>query len=277
MGEAARIEQGWAARLRLGFERAGRRTLLARRERQGPLSVQRTLYPEGDLAHVYLLHPPGGVAGGDRLDVTVNSDARSQALITTPGATKFYRSAGADACQRQHLRVHDGATLEWLPQENILFPGARAHLYTRVDLSASARFIGWELHCLGRPVIAETFDHGAVSFALAIHREGRPWLLDRLRVDTASTHSRAAGLRGWPVFGTLCATPVDAPLLEHLRAQVPGEDGDCWGLTRLDDLLVARWMGDSTERARRWFEALWRALRPEVIGRAPCIPRIWNT
>ena len=143
----------WPARLALGFSPRHDRTELVQRRRSGPLSIQRPFFPEGDTCHVYLLHPPGGVAGGDDLDVRVSMDPSARALITTPGATKFYRTRGPDATVRQTLEVGDGAVLEWLPQENIFFPGADADVTTEFHLRGSARLAAWEIQCLGLSLI----------------------------------------------------------------------------------------------------------------------------
>src|SRR6476620_11342443 len=116
---------GWEAALDLEFAARGARTILARRASIGPLVVQRPFYPEGDVAHVYLVHPPGGVVGGDQLRLNVLAREGAHALITTPAATKFYRSDGRVAHQRQEI-VADAASIEWLPQETIVFPDARA-------------------------------------------------------------------------------------------------------------------------------------------------------
>ena len=114
---------GWEASLELGFERRAERTVLAQRRQRGPLAVQRTFHPEGDTCHLYLLHPPGGVAGGDRLVIDTRLKPGARALVTTPGATKFYNSIGPEASQLQRFSIDEGC-LEWLPQENIFFPDA---------------------------------------------------------------------------------------------------------------------------------------------------------
>lgn len=268
------VGQGWQAHLRLGFRRGPDRTVLAERERKGPLGVQRAFYPEGDHCHLYLLHPPGGVAGGDRLEIETKVTEGAGALVTTPGATKFYRSVGPEARQEQHLRVTGGA-LEWLPQENILFPGAHAVLSTTVGLEDDARFVGWEINCLGRPVNDERFEQGRAEFRFRLLKDGLPLLIERQVVEGKASLNGAANLRGHPVFGSLYAYAGDAGLLKTVREAMdePAEIG----LTLVDGLLIARYLGDSTEQCRKLFARIWALIRPKVIGRAPCAPRIWNT
>lgn len=276
---AATAEQthgGWRANLRLGFRRVPGKTVLSERLREGPLSVQRAFYPEGDLCHVYLLHPPGGVAGGDSLTISAELRANTSALITTPGATKFYRSIGTPAYQRQTLKVSDG-TLEWLPQENIFFPGAQAELSTSVELEGDASFIGWEINCLGRPVNHEPFDHGRALFKFSLYRDGIPVLHERLVIEEENDRLSAAGLRGHPVFGTLYATTDNTALLDTIREAIPEQYRHQFGISLVDGLLIARYMGDSTETVRRLFTTVWKILRPAILSRAPCEPRIWNT
>lgn len=273
---AERAESGWCAKLRLGFRKSPGKTLLADRFHQGPLAVQKALYPEGDLCHVYLLHPPGGVAGGDSLDISAAVSCGASALVTTPGATKFYRSAGPCARQYQTLEISDGA-LEWLPQENILFPGAKARLHTSVNLFGSAAFIGWEIHCLGRPAVDERFDRGDAIFSFSLTRNGRPLLNERLVVDDEKSLRGAAGLRGNPVIGTLYATLEECIPLQQIRQEILAGHPHEVGVTQVDGLLIARYLGDSTERARRLFTEIWKLLRPAVLRRPPCVPRIWNT
>jgi len=268
------ITTGWQARLELGFGLRSGRTALVHRQQRGPLAVQRPFYPEGDTCHLYLLHPPGGVVGGDSLHIQAEVAEGAHALVTTPGATKFYLSAGDTAEQVQTLRVAPGAALEWLPRENIFFPGAITKLKTRIELSAGARFIGWETQCLGLPVNAERFDSGHAEFQLQIDFETRPLLLERLTV-TPERLNGAAGLRGLPVNATMVATPVGDAELEQVRAllaEVPSA-----GATLLDDLLVVRYLGDSTEQCGNLFITIWAAIRAAVIGRSPCPPRIWST
>jgi len=269
----------WPARLELGFSPRRDRTELVRRRRSGPLGIQRPFFPEGDTCHVYLLHPPGGVAGGDDLDVRVTTDPSARALITTPGATKFYRTRGPHATVRQTLEVGNGSVLEWLPQENIFFPGADANVATEIHLRGSARIAAWEIQCLGRPVIGERFEDGALDARLDLRRDGRPILRERLRVAGAGILDGASGLRGYPVSATLLMTAADAAFLSKARGIAePGADQQrVHGITLIEDVAVVRALADSTTSVRRLFGALWQAWRREVIGRSACTPRIWAT
>ncbi len=267
---------GWSAKLRLGFRRSPHKTLLAERHRQGPLAVQKALYPEGDVCHVYLLHPPGGVAGGDQLHVQAHLAAHTSALITTPGAAKFYRSVGPWAEQTQYLSVDNGC-LEWLPQENIFFPQAKAKLTTEVHLNQNARFIGWEINCLGRPVIQESFGAGKAIFQFRLYKDGLPLLLERLPVLDNTMLNGVANLRGQPVFASLYATPTDDKMLHIARATLPEQYKNQCAITCVDEVLIARYLGNSTEIARQLFVKIWTALRPLVLKREACVPRIWLT
>jgi urease accessory protein len=274
---ATSTPSGWNARLALGFATRAGRTRLIERHQRGPLAVQRPFHPEGAPCHCYLLHPPGGVVGGDRLEIAVSVESGAHALLTTPGATKLYRSTGAEACQTQQLRVAVDGILEWLPHENILFAGTHARLSTQVDLDPGARFIGWEVQALGRPANGERLTTGTADLSLAIRRAGRPLLLDRLRIDAGAGLDGPAGLRGFAVTGTLVATGADREDLATVRERTAIDSRILWGATLLDDLLVVRCLAPFTEPARRLFAAIWGILRPRLLSLPACPPRIWGT
>jgi len=275
------IEAGWIARLNLGYERRAEATVLAQRNHFGPLRVQKALYPEGpEVCHTLLLHPPAGIAGGDELEIVAAVADQAHALLTTPGAGKWYRSAGPWAFQRLNFEVGAGGMLEWLPQESIVFDGALANMQTRVALAEKACFIGWEVLCLGRRASGEHFSSGAMSLSTRIEREGRPIWLERGMLEGGSRLLQSpAGFAGYSVSATLLAAGagLDPALLAACRKQVPAEQGARYGLTLLPDVLVARYLGHSAEAARAWMVALWFLLRPTMAGREALIPRIWNT
>lgn len=273
----------WHASLRLGFARAGERTVLRENRHVGPLRVQKALYPEGqDLCQAILLHPPSGIAGGDRLTVAVTVDAGAQAQLTTPGAGKWYRSGGAEASQSVTLTVGKDALLEWLPQESIVFDGARARMETRVELAADSRYIGWDILCLGRAAAGERFTQGRFDLFYRVDRDNAPIWLERGGFSGSDPIlASPAGWAGATVCGTLLCTFPELPqqaagLLESCRDIAPA-DAARHGLSALPGLLVARYLGDSSEAGRQWFTALWQLLRPACCGRPAVLPRIWTT
>ena len=269
---------GWRAELALSFQRAQFRTVLARRRHRGPLLVQRPFYPGDGTCHVYLLHPPGGVVSGDSLAIDVTVGAAAHALVTTPAAGKFYRSAGPLARQSQVLRLGNGSTLEWLPQEAILFDGARVRCSTKVELAAGARFLGWEIACLGRPACAEAFDHGHLRQTFEVWRDNRPLWIERARIDGGSPLLYGAwGLAGQPVFATMVGVPAGAPELDTARAAPQGGIEGFFGATLVDEALVCRYLGPSVQEARARMLQIWEKLRPGFLGRHAAMPRIWRT
>jgi len=273
----------WHAELHLGFARQGERTVLRENRHRGPLRVQKSLYPEGDaVCQAILLHPPSGIAGGDHLAISAEVGAGTHAQLTTPGAGKWYRSGGAEASQSIDFTVGEGATLEWLPQETIVFDGARARMETRVSLASDSRYIGWDILCLGRAAAGERFEKGRFDLFFRVDRNNAPIWLERGGFDGNDPMlSSPAGWAGATVCGTLlCAFPElpqqAATLLEACRKINPA-DGANHGLSALPGILVVRYLGDSSEAARLWFAELWAILRPVCCGRPAVIPRIWNT
>jgi urease accessory protein len=203
--------------------------------------------------------------------------AGAHVLLTTPAASKFYRSAGASAWQGQALQVGEGAILEWLPQETIVFDGAQVENLTRVELAADARFIGWEVLCLGRPASGDMFCHGQLRQRFEIWREGRPLLLERGRWQGGGAELQARwGLQGQPVLGTMVVTGRFDEWLPALQEGLAAH-GRGFALTQLPELLVLRYLGDDAQQARGGFTAAWALLRPQLAGREAVIPRIWNT
>lgn len=271
--------EGWRARIALTFGVRREKTRVIASQRLGPLSVQRAFYPEDSVCHSYLLHPPGGVVGGDRLDVKVQVNSLAHALITTPGATKFYRSGGRLAHYHQHLQVDEDAALEWLPQENIFFPDSQLKMQTKIDLCATSRFIGWEIQCLGRPVIDEHFDRGQIRSSLKLSIDGKPLLIEHFNSQNDQLQRSTSGLRGSAMQATMFITSSDDMLLEQIRDNLLSFNHDqiVSGATRLDNLIVVRFLGPQTEPLLQQMVKVWQLVRPDVMGRKACLPRIWAT
>jgi urease accessory protein len=270
---------GWRATLALEYARRGARTVLAARRHDGPLVVQKPLYPEGDaVCHTIVVHPPGGIAGGDDIQLNARLDENAHAVLTTPGAGKWYRSVGPWARQCIHFDVSSGACLEWLPQENIIFNGARAELRTAVRLSAHASFISWEICCFGRTGSGETFASGRFRGRTFIERDNRPLWLENGRLEGGGAALQSSVvLAGQSVVGTLMAASdkLASGVLIACRALQP-MTGD-GAVTLLPGLFVGRYLGTSSEAAKNYFIELWHILRPVVAGRDAIDPRIWRT
>ena len=268
----------WRAQLALEYERRNQRTVLAARRHDGPLVVQKALYPEGDaVCHNIIVHPPAGILGGDSLEIDARVGAQAHTLLTTPGAAKWYRSAGAWAQQKNVFVVAQGACLEWLPQETIVYDGALARLQTEVRLDAGARYIGWEVLCLGRGT-GERFEHGQCQSSVTVLRDDKPLWLERGAIEAGGLlMTSPAGLNGKTVCGTLIAVTENVADVDLVVCRaVEAKSGET-AVTRLPGVMVARYLGDSSEAARQYFVAIWQRLRPVVAGRAAVTPRIWNT
>jgi urease accessory protein len=250
--------------------------------------VQRPFFPEGpSVCHVYVLHPPGGIVGGDDLKLDVDVAAGAHALVTTPAATKAYRTAGPAAALENRLRVAAGGALEWLPQETILYDGCDVALSTRVDLAPGAAFVGMDLVCFGLPARDEPFVRGRCKQSFELWRDGAPLSVERGRFDGGGAVPSAAwGLGGAPVMATLLAVPAVAadvaPLVAALRVSadaLPAEAGDLGSVTTLaaGAVVACRYVGPSVERAGAFLRTAWSLARPALLGRPATPPRIWST
>ncbi|MEX6501536.1 urease accessory protein UreD [Pseudomonas zhanjiangensis] len=275
---AALFTPSWHAELQLGYARDGTSTRPVLRRHRGPLRVQKHLYGEGpEVCQHIIVHPPGGIAGGDRLDIRAELGAGAWAQLTSPGAAKWYRAAGP-AQQNIQLRVGSGATLEWLPQESIVYAGAQAELSTSIELEGDARLCYWDLVALGRPASGERFDAGHFQARLDIRRDGQLLWHERQRVVGGDgLLDSPIGLAGQPVFATLLITgEIDDALLQRCR-ELPAPAGLRGDLSQLPGLLAARCLAAEALHARAWLIELWRLLRPALLGRSAVPPRIWST
>jgi len=191
----------WHATLQLDYDRQGARTV-ARHAHSGPLRILQSLYPEGDaVCHNVLVHPPGGLVGGDTLDIALRAAPGTHGLVTTPGATRFYRSEGPLALQRTHLTLEGNARLEWLPLETICYSGCRAENHLTMALEPDAQVMGWDVTALGLPHANLPFAQGFVQQ----HLELPGVWLERGRVDAqdALLLNSPAALAGMKCWATL--------------------------------------------------------------------------
>lgn len=294
----------WHGHLSLDYRLDGERTIALDRH-DGPLRVLQRLYPESPtVCHHVLVHPPGGIVGGDVLEVDARLATGSHALITTPSATRFYRSAGPEAHQRVVARVDDGARLEWLPLETIAYRGSRACNTLRFELAPQAEMMGWDVLALGLPAAREAFDDPLSPeawYTQSIELPGA-WLE---RGTVRSTDHRLLdsplGWAGHRVMGTLwfaAGHPLKADrreaLLEAARQPVQTSDeavltlvGPSDSQTALaglhlgatsahDGVVVVRVLGHRVEPVMQALARIWARWRPLAWGLAPCPPRVWR-
>ncbi|MFT3664825.1 urease accessory protein UreD [Piscinibacter sp.] len=275
---------GWHGRLELDYRRDGD-TTLAHDRHDGPLRVLQRLYPEGPgICHHVLVHPPGGMVGGDTLTISLALGEQAHALVTSPGAARFYRSGGERALQRVDARLAAGARLEWLPLETLAYSGCEGENRLRFDLAPGAEMLGWDVLALGLPAAGQPFERGRYRQQLEV--AGR-WL-ERgvIAADDTLLLDSPLGLAGQRVLGTLwfaAGTPL-AParrdaLLDAARAACADHAlARQAGATAPNDAVVLlRALAPRVEPLMDLFKAVrdaWRA-QAWALGAAP--PRIWTT
>jgi urease accessory protein len=272
----------WKARLALTYRREGEQTL-AHDLHEGPLRVLQRLYPEGPgVCHHVVLHPPGGVVGGDELHLQATLGAGSHALITTPGATRFYRSDGAQALQSVRLTLEAGARLEWLPMETIAYPGCDVHNQLHLDLAPGAEAMGWDLLALGLPAGGQAWDKGRFVQQLDLPGVWR----ERGLIDAGDTAllKGPLGLAGQGVLGLLWFAGGQAlarreDLLDAAREVVAGDAlARTTGVTAPQPaVVVLRVLAPRVEPAMALLAQVRAAWRLTAWQLAANPPRIWRT
>ncbi|MBV7534243.1 urease accessory protein UreD [Duganella sp. sic0402] len=277
--DLAASHSAWQASLTLGFADDAGTTRLLNKIHQGPLRVQKALYPEDSkVCHAIIVHPPGGVVGGDQLEIDIGVGDHAHAFISTPGAAKWYKANGKVSRQSVHLHVNQNAALEWLPQETIFFDTANVVLEQQVELAAGATFLGCEILCMGRSGSGEVFNTGRVRQRSSIRREGRLIWWEQGDIIGGRLDSPLA-LNGHSVCATLIAAgqALPAAVLNEIRADLNADGEHIFGVTQTKGVLVARHLGNDSETARRLMLAVWRRLRPYLLQREAVTPRIWQT
>lgn len=273
----------WKGRLDLRFQRDGERTLVEHRH-SGPLRLLKSLHPEGpSVCHGVLVHPPGGIVGGDELAIEIAVEAAAHALLTTPGATRFYRSGGAAALQALSARVAEGARLEWLPLETICHAGAIAENRATFELAPGAEMMGWDLLALGLPASDAPFDRGRVTQHIelpgvwlergTVHGE-QPRLLDS---PLGWAGHRVMATLWFAAGASLGAARIEA-LLETARAVCAAHPlAATSGSTAPNErVVVLRVLASHVETAFALLVAVWARWRQEAWGLAGCAPRVWR-
>ncbi|MBL8362921.1 MAG: urease accessory protein UreD [Rubrivivax sp.] len=275
---------GWEAELRLAWRREDERTVSTFAHR-GPLRVLKALYPEGPaVCHHVIVHPPGGIVGGDRLVIDGDVGEGAHAVVSTPGATRWYRSDGAEASQRTVMRVGAGARLEWLPAETLVHDGARAGGGLRFDLGPQAQLIGWDLLALGLPASGERFEHGRYDQHLEVPglwlERGRLDAADRLLLDSpvGLGGRRALATMWWACGeGTADAEALGEAAVEAARRCIAAGTVDAAATALQPRLVVVRALADRIEPLALLTREVRGAWRQALWQMEPAPLRMWAT
>ncbi|MBX3657118.1 MAG: urease accessory protein UreD [Ramlibacter sp.] len=272
----------WHARLNLDYRLQADRTN-AHFSHEGPLRILQSLYPEGTgICHNVLVHPPGGLVGGDTLDITVKADAGAHGLITTPGASRFYRSDGEPALQRTRILLARDARLEWLPLEALCYSGCQAHNHLTMDLQPGAQLIGWDVAAFGLPLADQPF----VAGSLQQHIEVPGHWLERGRVDAADAllMNGRLGLAGhrclaslFFVTGSEMPRPQREQLLDLAREVTTGHalESTAGATAPNDRTVMVRVLAPVVEPAMGLLRAIRGAWRQGLWNLPGTLPRIW--
>ncbi|CAN5372364.1 urease accessory protein UreD [soil metagenome] len=273
----------WNASLALDYTRQAEKTV-AHFRHSGPLRILQSLYPECDgICHNVIVHPPGGLVGGDTLDLAFSAGAGAHGLITTPGATRFYRSTGEPALQRTHLSLDAGARMEWLPLEALCYSGCLAENRLTMALAPGAELIGWDVTAFGLPAANLPFERG--HFCQHIEMPG-VWL-ERARIKASDTllMDSPLGLAGQRCMASIFIV-AGSKLERHRRQQAL----DCAravieahplcataGATSPDgQVVVVRVLAPLVEPAMTLLRQVWQVWRGHFWQLPAAMPRIWS-
>ena len=273
----------WHAKLALNYAQGAGKTSV-QFTHDGPLRILKSLYPEGPgICHNVLVHPPGGLVGGDVLDIDVQVAEGAHALITTPGATRFYRSNGKPALQRTKLKLDAGARLEWLPLEAIAYNACDAINHLEFDLAEGAQLLTWDVTALGLPLAAQPFEQGVFEQ----HIEWPERFLERGVINALDDLllNGDLGLAGQRCIASLIyvsGTPISRQQREHLLEsthellQSAAPEVVSGVTSPNENMLVLRGVSPVVESVMMLWKTVWMYWRKELWGISGGAPRIWS-
>ena len=273
----------WQGTLNLCFAKINGRTFPVKSYTTSPLRIQRPFYPAAapENCQSVIVHTAGGMVGGDQLEMAIVAEPDTQVLVTTAAAHKVYRSQGDWAKQAIQLTVKAGAYVEWLPQELILFNGGQFQQSLKVSLEPGGVWLGWDITRFGRSARGETLNTGEWRSQTEIWQQGMPLWIDRQQlIGGSEVLSSQNGLAGYPVVGTflLLGASISAEQLNTIRTLLKSEGPTVCdvGATQLEQGLIVRYRGPSSQTARQYFIRVWQYLRTEVLGQKGYTPRVWG-
>ena len=273
----------WHAKLALNYAQGAGKTSV-QFTHDGPLRILKSLYPEGQsICHNVLVHPPGGLVGGDVLDIDVQVAEGAHALVTTPGATRFYKSNGKPALQRTKLKLDAGARLEWLPLEAIAYNACDAINHLEFDLAEGAQLLTWDVTALGLPLAAQPFEQGVFEQ----HIEWPERFLERGVINALDDLllNGDLGLAGQRCIASLIyvsGTPISRQQREHLLEsthellQSAAPEVVSGVTSPNENMLILRGVSPVVEPVMMLWKTVWMYWRKELWGISGGAPRIWS-
>jgi urease accessory protein len=271
----------WHGNLELVYTHRQNATRITHSLSQAPLKIQRPFYPEGkEICHSIILHTAGGIVGSDLLDQKIHLQANANATITTAAAGKIYRSNGNVARQKIDISLDPQATLEWLPQETIVFSGAKYQQDLRIELASTAHFLAWDITRFGRTAKGERFIDGEWRSNTEIWRDSKPLWIDRQFLQGSEINCNSLNaLAGCAIVASLIyiGQPVNKDIITQARFlwSDKGYAGEAGVTQTLGDGLLCRYRGNSTSNVRHWFTDVWDLLRSQLLNRSTIKPRVW--
>lgn len=281
----------WQASIKLEFRKDKDKTLMVRNLHYGPLVVQKPFYPEV-ACHVYLLHPPGGVASCDHLCVEAKANEHSQVLITTPGATKFYKGDNSYSLFEQNFYVENDASLEYLPAQNIFYKGTHTKVKTTFYLKDNSRFAFRDVSKCGMKDEERPFENSSLFNTVTIVENGKEKLIETSFIDGQDDLEALSGNYGCVYTGTYITNKVCEETLDKIRAILDSyKDNDSFEHPKrkdpnfrfyvaagvVDNYTVVRFLSSQNEAIEKAIVDIWKLTRFETVGLKACLPRIWST
>ena len=281
----------WQASIKLEFRKDKDKTLMVRNLHYGPLVVQKPFYPE-IACHVYLLHPPGGVASCDHLCVEAKANEHSQVLITTPGATKFYKGDNSYSLFEQNFYVENDASLEYLPAQNIFYKGTHTKVKTTFYLKDKSRFAFRDVSKCGMKDEVRPFENSSLFNTVTIVENGKEKLIETSFIDGQDDLEALSGNYGCVYTGTYITNKVCEETLDKIRVILDSYKANSSfehpqrkdpnfrfyvAAGVVDNYTVVRFLSSHNEAIEKSIVDIWKLTRLETVGLKPCLPRIWST
>ncbi len=264
-----RRRQRAEAEARASFARVGERTEAQRLFETGGL---RWRFPRSSSpCEAAIVNTGGGVAGGDSYRLSLELGENAEVETTTPSAEKIYRSDGRAACVVTRLAIEPGARLFWLPQETLMFEGARLERRLDVDMASGAVLLIAESLVFGRLAMGESRIEASLKDSWRIRRDGELVFADETRLNHAGAalDRKAVGAGARALATIVAAAPNIEARLPDLRAELDAAgDGVEAGASAFDGLIVARLLSASPNRLRA-------ALIASIVALGARKPRLW--